>query len=206
MAGTITVLVLSAALFSFFCFWQVTSSDGVLYMEDRDSIPRADAVIIPGAKVADGMPSEPLKDRVETAVKLYRWKKADKIYLSGGKDETEVMKRLLLLENIPGYSIVIDEGGMDTYDTVFRIREQAGNLEFLIVTQEQYARRTAFLAENLHMDAKCVRADRMFYQNAGKRRVREYFACTKAWLEAVMLKPEPYYSLKKLPMTEGNRR
>jgi len=86
-AGTITVLVLSAALFSLFCFWQVTSSDDVLYMEDRDSIPRADAIIIPGAKVADGIPSEPLKDRVETAVKLYRWKKADKIYLSGGKDE-----------------------------------------------------------------------------------------------------------------------
>lgn len=65
----------------------MTSSDDVLYMEDRDSIPRADAIIIPGAKVADGIPSEPLKDRVETAVKLYRWKKADKIYLSGGKDE-----------------------------------------------------------------------------------------------------------------------
>lgn len=27
-----------------FCFWQVTSSDDVLYMEDRDTIPRADAI------------------------------------------------------------------------------------------------------------------------------------------------------------------
>ncbi|MBS7009340.1 SanA/YdcF family protein [Anaerostipes sp.] len=206
VAGTVAVLVLSAALFSLFCFWQVASSDEVLYMEDQQSIPKADAVIIPGAKVADGIPSDPLKDRVETAVKLYRWKKARKFYLSGGKDETEVMKKMLLLQNIPEDSIVVDEGGMDTYDTIFRIRSQAEDKTFLISTQEQYAKRTAFLAEKLQLKARCVRADQMFYKSAGKTKVREYFACTKAWLEVVLFKPEPYYSLRELPIRGENDR
>lgn len=205
-AGTVAVLALAAVLFSFFCFQQVSFSDEVLYMEDKDSIPKVDSIIIPGAKVTHGIPSDPLKDRVETAVKLYRWKKADKFYLSGGKDETEVMKRMLMLEKIPQDSIVTDEGGMDTYDTICRIQEYAKGQTFLIVTQEQYAKRTAFLAEKLHMDARCVRADQMFYSNAGKTKVREYFASTKAWLEGVLLKPQPYYSLKELPMAEGERK
>lgn len=205
-AGTIAVLALSAVLFSLFCFWQVTASDEVLFMEDRDSIPKADAVIIPGAKVTDGILSAPLKDRVDTAVLLYRWKKADKFYLSGDRDETSAMRNTLIMQDIPKDSIVIDEGGMSTYDTICRIHENAKKEKFLIATQEQYAKRTAFLAKKLGMNARCVRADRMFYQNVGKTKLREYFACTKAWLEAVVLRPGPHDSLKKIPMKEVGER
>ena len=202
-AGTIAVLVLSAALFSLFCFWQVNGSEDMLFMEDMEEIPVSDAIIIPGAKTADGIPSNPLRDRVETALTLYKEKKAGKFYLSGGSDETETMKQMLRRKGIPEEAIFTDDGGMDTYDTIFRISKSAGKKKFLIVTQEQYAKRTAFLAEKLDMDARCVRADRMFYIGAGKTRVREYFACTKAFLEGTLLKPKPHYSLEELPVRRG---
>jgi len=83
----------------------------------------ADVIVVLGARVyADGRPSDALRDRVLTAIELYKAGFAPRLFFSGGPGdgavhETEAMRRLAVAQGVPDAVIVRDTAGLDTQAT-----------------------------------------------------------------------------------------
>ena len=84
----------------------------------------ADVIVVFGARVyADGRPSPALRDRVDTAARLYRQGLAPRVVVSGGAGdgavhETVAMRDLLVAQGVPPRAVVRDPGGVDSRSTV----------------------------------------------------------------------------------------
>ncbi|MBU1219969.1 YdcF family protein [Myxococcota bacterium] len=101
-----------------------------VYMFGKSDYARkTDAVIVLGARVyADGTPSDALKDRVKTAVNLYKRGLARFIIMSGGPGdgsvhETLAMKTMAMKLGVPENVIIRDEKGLNTSGTVVGVQE-----------------------------------------------------------------------------------
>lgn len=90
----------------------------------------ADAVVVFGARVYEnGVPSDAVANRVETAVALYNDKKLfiSKLILSGGRadgglaSETDAMRKLAMQKGVPFEDILIDPLGVNTKATVHNL-------------------------------------------------------------------------------------
>ena len=83
-------------------------------------------ILVLGCAVwADGEPSPMLKDRLDTAIALYRQGVAPKILLSGDNSlkeysEPECMFRYTVARGVPEEDIFIDYAGFSTYESVYR--------------------------------------------------------------------------------------
>lgn len=193
---------ISGGLFTLFCNHRLKNSRKTYCLEEIKEIPHADFIIVPGCLVyQDGTLSYALEDRLTAALDLYEDRKADKIIVSGIKRENQAGRKYLIRQGVPAEDIFEDDGGLDTYSTIYRCREAFLGKRFLICTQEKYFKRTGFLMSELHMDGFCVKADARRYQREYYERFRDFFAADKAWLECKVTKPKPKYSLKDLPIS-----
>ena len=99
---------------------------------DVQSAPNKPAAIVFGAGLRrDGTPTSVLRDRVSTAVELYRSGKISKILMSGDNrfeyyNEPGAMKEFALDLGLPEEAIALDYAGRRTYDTCYRAREIFG--------------------------------------------------------------------------------
>jgi vancomycin permeability regulator SanA len=96
--------------------------------------------------------------------------------------------------------IRIDDGGLDTYSTIYRCRDAFPGKTFLVCTQKKYFKRTGYLIQQLEMKGNCVGIDVHSYKKEGYEKFRDFFAADKAWIECNITKPAPEYSLKELPV------
>ncbi|HVT80629.1 MAG TPA: YdcF family protein [Phycisphaerae bacterium] len=84
----------------------------------------ADAIVVFGARAyADGTASQALADRTNTAIALYREKRAPLLIFSGGPgdgatSEPQAMRALARAAGIPDSAILLDEQGLNTEATV----------------------------------------------------------------------------------------
>lgn len=74
---------------------------------------------------ADGRPSARLRARLDAAVRLYHLGYINPVIVSGGidpsgHDEAEVMRDYLVEQGVPSTSILMDNGGADTYESARR--------------------------------------------------------------------------------------
>lgn len=91
-----------------------------------DYTRRADAIVVFGAGVySDGSPSLALEDRVRHGVRLYRRGVAPVVVMSGGPDETPVMKRLAVAWGVPAEALELDPEGVNTYATLRNLRHRS---------------------------------------------------------------------------------
>ena len=188
--------------FSLFCNKKLKNSRKTYSLEEIGEIPQSDFIIVPGCLVhPDGTPSYALEDRLTAALALYEEKKADKIIVSGIAKENQTGRNYLLRHGVAEEDILKDDGGLDTYSTIYRCRDAFLGNQFLICPQEKYFKRTGFLISELGMDGFCVKADARRYQREYYERFRDFFAADKAWLECKVTKPKPKYSLKDLPIS-----
>ena len=94
-----------------------------------NNAPAKRVAIVFGAEVKrDGTPSTVLRDRVETAVELYKNGKVKKLLMSGDNrfvnyNEPESMRQYALKLGMPDSDIVLDYAGRRTYDTCYRAKE-----------------------------------------------------------------------------------
>lgn len=106
----------------------------------KEDVPARRVAIVFGAQVKkDGTPSVVLRDRVETAVALYKSGKVEKLLMSGDNrfvdyNEPEAMRRYALALGMPEADIVLDYAGRRTYDTCYRAKEIFGMNSALLVT------------------------------------------------------------------------
>lgn len=185
---------------------------GASMVRPRASLARADAVIVPGARVhADGTVSAMLADRLDAALALYRDGTVPRILVSGDHgtrwyDEVTAMARYLEARGVPPEHIFLDHAGFTTYDTLYRARAVFGVGRAIVVTQRFHLGRALFVASALGLPAEGMAADRSPYnaRNLVRSNLREVGARVKAFAE-VILHRRPRYLGPMLPI-EGDGR
>ncbi len=167
-----------------------------LIYRDMSAVPNAQTVIVLGASVhANGKLSPILKDRVDTAIKLFQNEKVDNFLVTGDhrtEDYNEVAAMVDYLENngIDKNLIITDHAGLDTYDSMFRAGNVFGIENAIVVTQEFHLPRALFIASHLGFNYIGFTADQRAYKTEYRLKQREKLANFKALWE-VLLKKEP---------------
>ncbi len=156
-----------------------------------DQVSYAPIAIVLGASVrANGEPSDILRDRLVTAVDLYRAGFIEKILVSGDDgqieyDEVNAMRLYLLGANVDPDDIFLDHAGFDTYDSMIRAKNVFGVTKAIIVTQAYHLPRALYLANAFGIEAQGVAADRRTYRGIVRYTAREIFANVKAMIDVI---------------------
>lgn len=164
-----------------------------------EAAPARRVAIVFGAEVRrDGTPSTILRDRVETAVDLYRSGKVEKLLMSGDNrfvdyNEPESMRQYALTLGMPDSDIVLDYAGRRTYDTCYRAKEIFGVDSAVLVTQGFHLPRALFLCNAFGIDAVGVEAENYYYLKRSRLiwNTRELLATVQSVLDVYLLKPLP---------------
>jgi vancomycin permeability regulator SanA len=96
----------------------------VLFFGTTDYRRAADVVVVFGAQVhADGAPSTSLRDRMDTAVSLFKQRLVKKVLVSGGVgdsgyNEALVMRDMAVKAGVPAEDVIVDSSGVNTEATV----------------------------------------------------------------------------------------
>lgn len=164
------------------------------------------AVVLGAALLPNGEMSPVYRDRVDTAITLYKAGKIKTILVSGdngSKEHNEVnpARRYLLLNEVADEAIFLDHAGFDTYSTMYRARDIFLVEDAIIVTQSFHLPRAVFIARSLGITAYGISADKRVYYISNT--VREVFADVKAVLN-VLYKRKPKYLGPEIPITEEN--
>lgn len=165
---------------------------------NKEDIPSCYTGLVLGAKVyKNGKLSGILKDRVDTALELYKIGKIKRFLLSGdhGKqhyDEVNQMKKYLLNKGVPENDIFLDHAGFDTYNSAYRAKAIFLVDDVIIVSQEFHLKRAVYIARKLGLNAYGIKADKRKYGIAKRMFLREKIANVKAFLELLIGKKPKY--------------
>ena len=184
------------------------TKDRILSIEDVSKLENVYCILVLGCYVKpDGVPSDMLRDRLETGLSVYETDVTDKILMSGDHgqkeyDEVNVMKNYAVERGVLSSDVFCDHAGFSTYESVYRAKEIFGADKIIIVTQKYHLHRALYTAEALGIEAYGVSADLDIYAGQWMRDVREILARNKDFLTAVF-KPEPTYLGDSIPIN-GN--
>lgn len=134
------------------------------------TVPVQKVAIVFGAGLTRNGEATPiLKDRVETASKLYFSGKVKKLLMSGDNrfvnyNEPEAMRQYALALGVPNADIVLDYAGRRTYDTCYRAKAIFGVTKAILITQKFHLPRAIFLCNMLGVDGTGVAADNFTYR------------------------------------------
>lgn len=162
-----------------------------------EQAPEGDVAIVFGAAVYRGGRLSPmLRDRVETAVRLYHEGNVDRLLFSGDNrfedyDEPGRMTAYAVRRGVPASAIQQDEAGLRTYDTCYRARHVFGLTSAVLVTQSFHLPRALFTCRQLGVDALGVSADRRVYhpRSIAWLENRELAALMRALVDVVWQQP-----------------
>ncbi len=174
----------------------------MLTSEQAEKLEDVDCIIVLGCLVLeDGTPSNILKDRLDTAIELYKKGVAPKIIMSGDHssekyNEVAAMKKYAVDAGVPSEDIFMDHSGFSTYETMYRAKEVFGAKKVVVATQEYHLYRSLYIAEKLGMEAYGVASDYDLDES------REVLARCKDFMTTIF-KPEPA-NLGKTYSIKGN--
>lgn len=157
-----------------------------------------DCIIVLGAGLrSDGSPSHMLRDRLDTAIELYKSGVCSKLLMSGdhGKshyDEVNTMKEYAVNKGVPPEDIYLDHAGFSTYETAYRAKEIFCVEKCILITQKYHLYRAVYSARALGIEAYGVNSDPYRYYGQLMRDIREVAARCKDFLMCIF-KPEPTY-------------
>lgn len=139
-----------------------------------ETAPTSRAAIVFGAGLQrDGSPSPILRDRVETAAKLYFAGKVEKLLMSGDNrfvdyNEPGAMQAYAISLGVPDEDIVLDFAGRRTYDTCYRAKYIFGLYEAILVTQTYHLPRALFTCNGIGLNSTGVSADLSAYTKSSR--------------------------------------
>jgi SanA protein len=165
----------------------------------QEAVPSERVAIVFGAGLdRQGQATSILRDRVETAAKLYFSGKVQKLLMSGDNrtvnyNEPEAMRQYALGLGVPDSALVLDYAGRSTYDTCYRAHAIFGLASAVLVTQQFHLPRALFLCNLLGVQASGVAADNYFYPLRWTAiwNIREQLATVGAFLDLYVIKPTP---------------
>jgi SanA protein len=173
---------------------------------ESDVPARRVAIVFGAGLTRSGEATPVLKDRVDTAARLYFSGKAEKLLMSGDNrfveyNEPEAMRQYALSLGVPNQDIVLDYAGRRTYDTCYRAKEIFGVKDAILVTQPFHLARALFLCNALGLDGAGVEANNRVYLKRSLLywNLRELPATVTAFADVltrplpVLGKPEPIF-------------
>ncbi|MEI8131496.1 MAG: ElyC/SanA/YdcF family protein [Leptolinea sp.] len=156
------------------------------------------AIVFGAGLYRDGSPSAVLRDRVQTAVELYKAGKVEKLLMSGDNstvnyNEPGAMQKYAIQLGVPEAAIVLDYAGRRTYDTCYRAKSIFGITEALLVTQDYHLPRALYICKMLGLNTVGISADRRNYRLSTYVywRIREIPATFTAFIDLFISKPQP---------------
>lgn len=163
-----------------------------------ENVPEQKIAIVFGAGLLySGEPTAVLRDRVETAVKLYQSGKIQAILMTGDNstenyNEPAAMRQYALELEVPDRDLHLDYAGRRTYDSCYRAKEIFGVSQAILVTQRFHLVRALFLCEHLGLESYGVEANNRQYRKLSfiYWNFREIFARNVAILDLI-IRPEP---------------
>lgn len=177
----------------------ITALYAATRMFDATDAPARRVAIVFGAGLRrDGTPTTILRDRIETAARLYFSGKVEKLLLSGDNrfvdyNEPEAMRQYALSLGVPDDAIVLDYAGRRTYDSCYRAKAIFGLSEAILVTQKFHLPRALFLCDALGLEAVGVEAKNHKYWPLSWFiwNLRELFATANAVWDVYVKRPLP---------------
>lgn len=197
-------------IFQFICVDFLVINKANKYIVDKNSVPRVECIIIPGAYVyPDGRLSDILKDRVDTALEIHKENSNLKILVTGDHgnlqyDEVNNMRKYLEKKGIESSSIFLDHAGFSTYESIYRAKHIFKVNSAVIVTQDYHLKRSVYLAREMGIECYGVKADKHIYVDIVKYKLRESLAIYKDFIAVNILKPNPKFLGKEIPINTGN--
>ena len=171
-----------------------------------DKNKKYDAVIILGARVYSATSVSPmLRDRLLVGYEIYAEGLADKIIVSGDHtsanyDEVLAMKLFLMKKGVPREDIFMDHAGVNTYDSMYRAKNIFRVSKAIVVTQRYHLFRAVYTGKNIGLDIIGVNSDLDTYSGMLYNNLREYIARDKAFLDSEILKRNPRFTGKQIPV------
>ena len=164
----------------------------------EDVSPERVAIVFGAGLRRDGTPTAVLRDRVDTAARLYFDGKVEKLLMSGDNrfedyNEPEAMRQHARSLGVPEEAIVLDFAGRRTYDTCYRARHIFGLESAILVTQKFHLSRALFTCNALGVKATGVEADNYYYLKRSRLywNIREQLATVTAFWDVYFKKPLP---------------
>ncbi len=170
----------------------------------KDS-PSAPVAIVFGAGLnRNGTATLVLRDRVDTAIQLYRDGKTQKLLFSGDNtsvnyNEPKAMRDYALSKGLPAEAVTLDYAGRRTYDTCLRAKEIFGVSKAILVTQNYHLDRALLTCDGLGLAVHGVAADLNPYPQTALRLwwLREFPATAQALWDLYIIPPNDVVLGKK---------
>ena len=147
-----------------------------------------DCVIALGAQVySDGTPCHQLYDRVQIASEIFLDNAGEKLLLSGDArvpeeyDEISAMTKVALQLGVEEDNILPDPKGLNTYQSMERLKNEFNFDSCVIVTQKYHIYRSVYIARKMGIDAYGVNSDPRDYATIVYNEARETLARIKAF-------------------------
>lgn len=176
--------------------YMTVSTNDRVFTESRalPSSVNAEAIVVLGARVyEDGTPSVVLTDRLVVGLELWQEGRAPVIVVSGSnapeQPQVDVMAEWLEDRGVPPDAIIHDEGGVNTYDSMWRARHEYGLSRVIVVSQKFHLARAIYNGERQGLEVWAVASDIQPYRKLWQWQVREWGARTKGLVMGV-IKPD----------------
>ena len=164
-----------------------------------EMVPNERVAIVFGAGIYNnGRLSGMLRDRMDTAIDLYKAGKVQKLLLSGDNrfveyNEPGAMMDYALAQGVPAADIQPDYAGRRTYDTCYRANAIFQVQSAILVTQRFHLPRALFLCDQFGVQAVGVAADRGTYnpRSVAFSETREALAVVAALWDSIRRAPPP---------------
>lgn len=161
-----------------------------------EGIPHNPVGIVFGAGIlSDGQPTPYLKNRLDTAVALYKTERVDKLLVSGddtsrGHNEPKIMKQYLENRDVQAADILTDYAGYNTYDSCYRAKAVFGIDHATLITQGYHLPRAMTTCGAQGIKSTGVAATRKGRDVVSTYLLREFIATNKMLVQNIF-SPEP---------------
>lgn len=199
MTVLVILIIIIVLIMNFYVIFKTKKQ--ILESVEKDDI---DCILVLGAGVRNGKPTDMLADRLLTAIDLYNNKVAPKIIMSGDHskkdyDEVNIMKAFAIEKGVPSSDIFMDHAGFSSYESIYRAKEIFEVKKIVIVTQKYHLYRSLYIANKLGVEAYGVSADLRKYIGQSYREVREILARDKDFVKCIF-KPKSTYMGEVIPV------
>ena len=173
-------------------------------IEDCRSIDPQCILVLGCAVWLDNEPSPMLKDRLDTAIALYRAGAAPKLLLSGDNSiaeysEPDCMLKYTLAQGVPPEDIFLDFAGFSTYESVYRSHAVFMADRMIVVTQKYHLFRALKACEALGIEARGVASNQQKYAGRFYREAREVLARDKDFFKG-LIRAKPTFLGDEIPV------
>lgn len=169
--------------------YRIDSKTSEFILDFEDIGGTYDAAIILWSKVyANGALGAIVRDRADMAIRLYKIWKTKKLLVSADNrtsnyNETKAIYQYLIDNQIPKIDIFLDFAGFDTFDSMYRAKNNFQISTLIIPNHVMYCPRSLYIARGLGMDAYCISMPHWDQAKSARWYYREIFSKPKAWFE-----------------------